>query len=176
MKFMTKNLNLSLVSKGLLVLLAAFSLTACAHKGSSSRSTDGMISGVGDNLQFYGSALSPEQEKELLTHRVFYFDYDKYEVRDEDAQAVYAHAKQLILAGRKHVRVEGHTDKRGSGEYNIALGERRARAVAELLMLKGVPQSQISIVSYGKEKPAVAGDDESAFAQNRRVVLVYEME
>jgi peptidoglycan-associated lipoprotein len=132
--------------------------------------------GAEDNMRFYGSELSPEQEKALLTHRVYYFDYDSYSVRPEDLQAIAAHAKRLVQASRKHVRVEGHTDNRGSAEYNIALGERRARAVADSLLLKGVPQAQISIVSYGKEKPAVVGDDESAWSQNRRVVLVYELE
>ncbi len=132
--------------------------------------------GAEDNMRFYGTELSPEQEKALLTHRVYYFDYNSYELRDEDTQAIAAHAKRLVNASRKHVRVEGHTDERGSGEYNIALGERRARAVADSLMQKGVPQAQMSIVSYGKEKPAVVGNDESAWSQNRRVVLVYELE
>ena len=72
--------------------------------------------------------------------------------------------------------MEGHTDNRGSREYNIALGERRANAVANILLLKGAGQDQISVVSYGKEKPAVSGDNESAWSQNRRAVIVYEMD
>jgi peptidoglycan-associated lipoprotein len=132
--------------------------------------------GVGDTMRFYGSDVSPAEEKALLAKRTYYFSYDGFDVNDEDTLSVYAHAKRLINGKRAHVRVEGHTDERGSREYNVALGERRANAVANILMLKGVPQDQISVVSYGKEKPAVAGHDESAWSQNRRAVIIYEVE
>ncbi len=164
------------ISKAILVLMILGTVLGCNTKRGGGSGIGGELGGAEDNMRFYGTELSPEQEKELLTHRVYYFDYDSYEVKDEDRQAVSAHAKRLVNAPRTHVRVEGHTDKQGSAEYNIALGERRARAVADRLMSQGVPQAQISIVSYGKEKPAVPGDDESAWSQNRRVVLVYELE
>ena len=115
-------------------------------------------------------------EKDLLAKRTYYFGYDSFDVLDKDVLSVYAHAKRLINHKRMHVRVEGHTDERGSREYNVALGERRANAIANILMLKGVPQDQISVVSYGKEKPAVAGHDESSWSQNRRAVIIYEVE
>ncbi len=149
-----------------------------AKKGSSNNGydADGDVVGVQDTVRFYGSNVSPADEKELLAKRTYYFPYDGFEVSDEDTLSVYAHAKRLLNGKRVHVRVEGHTDERGSREYNIALGERRANAVANILMLKGVPQDQISVVSYGKEKPAVAGHGESSWSQNRRVVIIYEVE
>jgi peptidoglycan-associated lipoprotein len=136
----------------------------------------GDVVGVNDTVRFYGSDVSPADEKDLLAKRTYYFGYDGFDVSDEDTLSIYAHAKRLLNGKRAHVRVEGHTDERGSREYNVALGERRANAVANILMLKGVPQDQISVVSYGKEKPAVAGHSESSWSQNRRVVIIYEVE
>ncbi len=129
---------------------------------------------VGDSMQFYGTNLTPEQERELLSRNTYYFALDSNDVSEEDIMSIHAHAKKIICNNRCRVRVEGHTDERGSREYNVALGERRAKAVANCLMLKGVRPETISIVSYGKEKPAVLGHDESAWSQNRRAVIVYE--
>ncbi len=154
-------------------------LVGCGAKKGSGQygaDADNDVIGVGDTVRFYGSDVSPGEEKDLLAKRTYYFDYDGFEVSDRDTLSVYAHAKRLLNGKRVHVRVEGHTDKRGSREYNVALGERRANAVANILMLKGVPQDQISVVSYGKEKPAAFGDDESSWSQNRRAVIIYEVE
>jgi len=159
--------------KAAIVMSLAVSLVACSSKGGR---RSGSEMGVGDTVQFYGTDLSPEQERDLLAKRTYYFAYDSSNVSDEDTLSIYAHAKKLIESPRSKVRVEGHTDKRGSREYNIALGDRRAQSVANILMLKGVPQDQISVVSYGKEKPAAHGDSEEAWSQNRRVVMVYEVE
>jgi peptidoglycan-associated lipoprotein len=158
--------------------LLLLGLVGCgAKKGSGSGyDTDGDVVGVNDTVRFYGSDVSPADEKDLLAKRTYYFGYDGFDVSDEDTLSIYAHAKRLLNGKRAHVRVEGHTDERGSREYNVALGERRANAVANILMLKGVPQDQISVVSYGKEKPAVAGHNESSWSQNRRVVIIYEVE
>jgi peptidoglycan-associated lipoprotein len=162
------------ILKTLLVCMIIGLLCGCGAKRGGS--TGHNLLGAEDNMRFYGTDLSPEQEQALLDQRVYYFDYDRYDLKEEDIQSVYAHAKKLINGSRKRVRVEGHTDERGSREYNIALGERRARAVADVLISKGVPEVQISIVSYGKEKPAVQGHNDESWAQNRRVVLVYELE
>ncbi|HEV2524468.1 MAG TPA: peptidoglycan-associated lipoprotein Pal [Gammaproteobacteria bacterium] len=156
--------------------LLLLGLVGCGAKKGSGYDADGDVVGVNDTVRFYGSDVSPADEKELLAKRTYYFGYDGFDVSDEDTLSVYAHAKRLLNGKRVHVRVEGHTDERGSREYNIALGERRANAVANILMLKGVPQDQISVVSYGKEKAAVAGHDESSWSQNRRVVIIYEVE
>ncbi len=160
--------------KAIVVMGAILGLVACG--GASKRKSGSEVIGVGDNVQFFGTNLSPEQEKELLAQRTYYFGYDSNEVSENDTLSVYVHAKRLMNSPNMHVRVEGHTDERGSREYNVALGERRANAIANILMLKGVAQNQISVVSYGKEKPALAGHDESSWSQNRRVVIVYEVE
>ena len=107
------------------------------------------------------------------TGTIIYFDYDRAEIKPEFVAIVTAHAKYLNLNAANKVRLEGHSDERGSREYNIGLGERRAQAVRRALMLQGVAEAQISTVSYGEERPAVAGSDEQAYAANRRVEIVY---
>lgn len=104
---------------------------------------------------------------------VIYFDFDRSEIRPEYAALITAHARHLAEAGAIRIRVEGHTDERGSREYNIALGERRAQAVRRALMLQGAGDGQLTTVSYGEERPAVEGSDETAYEKNRRVELVY---
>lgn len=103
---------------------------------------------------------------------VFYFDFDKSELRPDVRAALDAQAE--VLRNKSGiVRLEGHTDERGTREYNMALGERRAKAVANYLAIQGVPRSQIETISYGEEKPVALGSNEEAWAQNRRVELVY---
>jgi peptidoglycan-associated lipoprotein len=109
----------------------------------------------------------------LLDKRILYFDFDKSEVRSQDMDVINAHARYLAGNPQRKLRLEGHTDARGSREYNIGLGERRGQAVRRLLMLQGAADAQILTVSFGEERPAAEGDDESAFSQNRRVELVY---
>lgn len=104
---------------------------------------------------------------------VIYFDFDRSDIRPEFADLITAHAKHLGGAGATRVRLEGHTDERGSREYNIALGERRGQAVRRALMLQGAGDVQLTTVSYGEERPAVTGSDEAAYEKNRRVEIVY---
>jgi peptidoglycan-associated lipoprotein len=108
-----------------------------------------------------------------LAKRVIYFDFDKSEIKPEFADIVTAHARNLSSHPNLKIKLEGNTDERGTREYNIGLGERRAQAVRRALMLQGVAESQLNTVSFGAERPAVEGDDEAAWAQNRRVELVY---
>ena len=103
--------------------------------------------------------------------RVIYFDYDSFVVKDEFRPAVEGHAKLLSADRKKKLSVEGHTDERGGREYNLALGQKRAESVAKALTLLGVTDSQVEAVSFGKERPAVTGSDEAAFAKNRRAEL-----
>jgi peptidoglycan-associated lipoprotein len=110
---------------------------------------------------------------ELLSKRVVYFDFDSADIRGDSQSVVAAHARYLAGAAAQKVRLEGHADERGSREYNIGLGERRAQAVRRALLLQGVAEVQLSTVSYGEERPAVAGSDEQAYAANRRVEIVY---
>jgi peptidoglycan-associated lipoprotein len=118
----------------------------------------------------FGAGETPEA---LLGRTVVYFDFDSSAIRAEYSEMLAAHAAYLAENSRANARLEGHTDERGSREYNIGLGERRAQAVRRALMLQGVAAGQISTVSYGEERPAVTGSDEEAWAMNRRVEIVY---
>ncbi len=120
----------------------------------------------------YGGA-SPEDATGPLSKRIIYFMYDSSEVQPEYVQVINNHANYLSSHPGTNVVLEGHADERGSPEYNIALGEQRAKSVAKLMKLQGVSDGQIQIVSFGEEKPAVSGHDESAWQQNRRVEIVY---
>ena len=106
--------------------------------------------------------------------KVIYFDYDSYIVKPEFQAVIEAHAQYLKANQRAKVSLEGHTDERGSREYNLALGQKRADAVRQSLTLLGVSAAQIESVSFGEEKPAVAGSDEAAYAKNRRAEFFYK--
>jgi peptidoglycan-associated lipoprotein len=105
--------------------------------------------------------------------RVIYFDFDSFVVKDEFRPVIESHAKVLSADRKKHLAIEGHTDERGGREYNLALGQKRAEAVAKSLALLGATDSQLESVSFGKERPAAEGSDETAWAKNRRAELVY---
>jgi peptidoglycan-associated lipoprotein len=108
-----------------------------------------------------------------LADRTIYFDFDSSEIKPEYNALIGLHARNLVANPSIRVRLEGNTDERGSREYNIGLGERRAQEVKRALMLQGVGESQITTVSYGEEHPAVTGHTEAAWARNRRVDIVY---
>lgn len=114
--------------------------------------------------------LAAEQAKYANVDRVFYFDFDQSILNSATRAALMIHAEMLKKSGNS-VRLEGHADERGSREYNIALGERRANAVRDFLALQGVPSNKIETVSYGEEKPAEIGSYASAWNKNRRVEL-----
>ena len=107
------------------------------------------------------------------TARIIYFDFDSYVVKPEFQSVIEAHAKYLSANKSRKLMIEGNTDERGGREYNLALGQKRAEAVRRALGLLGVTDSQVEAVSFGKEKPAVAGLDEAAMAKNRRAELNY---
>jgi peptidoglycan-associated lipoprotein len=106
--------------------------------------------------------------------RVIYFDFDSYLVKDEFRPIVDQHAKTLASDRKRKLMIEGHTDERGGREYNLALGQKRSEAVLKSLVLLGAADAQLEAVSYGKERPAVQGSDESAWAKNRRAELNYK--
>ena len=108
------------------------------------------------------------------TAHVIYFDFDSYVVKPEFQSVLEAHARYLRADPKRHAVLEGHTDERGTREYNMALGERRAKAVESFLITNGVAATQLEAVSYGKEMPVDAGHDENAWKENRRVELNYE--
>jgi peptidoglycan-associated lipoprotein len=105
--------------------------------------------------------------------RIVYFDYDSNAIKPEFQPVIEAHARFLRTNATRHVVIEGHTDERGGREYNLALGQRRSEAVRRALELLGVKDSQIEAISFGKEKPAVPGSDESSWARNRRAEIAY---
>ncbi len=105
--------------------------------------------------------------------RILYFDYDSYIIKADYQSLIESHARFIKASPARKVMLEGHTDERGGREYNLALGQKRAEAVSRALGLLGVPSAQIEAVSFGKEKPAMTGHSEDAYAQNRRVELSY---
>jgi peptidoglycan-associated lipoprotein len=109
-----------------------------------------------------------------LADRIIYFDFDRSEVRGDYVELVAGHGSFLAENPGARVRLEGHADERGSREYNIGLGERRAQAVRQLLMLQGASASKLSTVSFGEERAASLGSDDEAWALNRRVEIVYQ--
>ncbi|HFZ8993662.1 TPA: peptidoglycan-associated lipoprotein Pal [Citrobacter freundii] len=178
-------MQLNKVLKGLMIALPVMAIAACSsNKNASNDGSEGMLgAGTGmdasSNINGNGSGnMSSEEQarlqmQQLQQNNIVYFDLDKYDIRSDFAAMLDAHANFLRSNPSYKVTIEGHADERGTPEYNISLGERRANAVKMYLQGKGVSADQISIVSYGKEKPAVLGHDEAAYAKNRRAVLVY---
>jgi peptidoglycan-associated lipoprotein len=132
---------------------------------------DARSRGVGGEGLDEGEAFGDERDGELAM--VVYFDFDQSELRPEYADLLARHADRLADNSRLRVRLEGHADERGSREYNIGLGERRAQAVRRMLLIQGAAAEQISTVSFGEERPAALGSDEESYALNRRVEIKY---
>lgn len=112
----------------------------------------------------------------ILSKRIIYFDYDRDTVRQEFESLIQAHAKYLGENRGRKIRLEGHADERGSREYNMALGQRRAEAVRRTLGALGVTGDRAETISFGEDKPRATGSDEASWAQNRRVEIVYDGE
>jgi peptidoglycan-associated lipoprotein len=152
---------------------------AASGTGTAVTTTDQPQTSAADASSAYGSATVgggagvPGPGGAQLQNRTLYFDFDSSEVRPEYNALIAAHARYLAGNSSARVRLEGNTDERGSREYNIGLGERRAQAVRRALMLQGVSESQITTVSYGEERPAVTGHTEEAWSRDRRVEIVY---
>lgn len=135
---------------------------------------------TGDDASTRGALHNPAPDMRNLDdpnsdvyNKTVYFDFDQSNIRSEFLPLLRAHAQYLNNRPSTFVTVEGHCDERGSREYNIGLGERRANAVAAFLQAEGVPPRQIITVSYGEEQPAAEGHNEDAWAQNRRAILAY---
>lgn len=108
-----------------------------------------------------------------LSQRVLYFDLDSSQIKDEDRDIITVHAEFLAAHSEITIVLEGHADERGSREYNIALGEKRAKAVKQLMTLQGVAENQIQVISFGEERPVALGHDTAAWDLNRRVEILY---
>lgn len=180
-------MRLNKTVKALAVALPMFALAACSSTTDESQETQ-----VDSNSQAASEeavrvtvaqkeAMIADQKRQqvadqleaLRSEHIVYFDFDTSTLSSQFASVLDAHAKFLNENSNVNVLVEGHADERGTPEYNIALGERRAKAVATYLENMGVSSSQISVVSYGEEKPMVKDRSENAFAKNRRAVVVY---
>ncbi|WP_019569113.1 peptidoglycan-associated lipoprotein Pal [Thioalkalivibrio sp. ALE11] len=128
--------------------------------------------GLGEDRRLDAAAL--DDPDSLLAERLVYFDFDRDEVKPEYEEMLEAHAEYLAANPGARLRLEGHTDERGTREYNLGLGERRAQSVRRVLNLNGAADEQIEVVSYGEEMPVAFEQTEEAWAQNRRVELVYD--
>jgi peptidoglycan-associated lipoprotein len=173
------------VGKLFVILMVSLGLAACSSTGTKSGGPAGVedhtgaagdtygaeTQGLGADGSMGGTAFTDPSSP--LSQRVIYFEFDSANVREADREVLAAHANYLANNPMSAVTLEGHADERGSREYNIGLGDRRAQAVKRLLEFQGVNPAQISTVSYGEEKPAVEGHTESDWAQNRRVEIVY---
>ncbi len=169
------------------VVAVALNLVACNHHTGQSSSpalaaiTDEPVS-VKNSGKSAGVVTIPQQPEALAqmisqvgpTNQTYYFDFNSTQLSDEDLQSMKGQANYLTSHPKVKIRLEGNTDNRGSREYNVGLGWRRDQAVAQVLEQQGVQPSQIEMISYGKEHPAVAENNERAWRLNRRVNLVYE--
>ena len=164
-----------------LAFVAGCSSTGGTQDGSMDRSRDGGVgTGVAGTGQVSGTGVGVNGERagqqvdgRIPEVRIIYFDFDRDNIRSEFESVLVAHARYLRSNPNARVVLQGHTDERGTREYNMALGERRARSVERFLEVQGVSPSQLEIVSYGEERPAVRGHNDNAYAQNRRVVFAY---
>lgn len=163
----------SKVLKGIIIAGTVFTLVGCASSGKGKHAANAG-SGIGDVARFYGEDITPEQERQLLNTNTLYFGFDQFTINEDDKRVIYAHAKKMLENPSLKLRLDGHTDNRGSRAYNLGLGERRSKAVANILELKGVAEDRISTTSYGKEKPAALGDNEESWRLNRRAEFNYE--
>lgn len=165
------------------LLLATLVLAGCPNPNAvrEGEGAEGAAAGAGPESQGMGLgadgqlAASPlDDPASPLSKRTIYFEFDSSQVAEEYLDLIAAHGKYLADNPQRRMRVEGHADERGSREYNVGLGERRAKAVERLLRFQGVGNDQVEVVSFGEELPVAFGHDEAAWRLNRRVELVYE--
>ncbi|KIE19911.1 lipoprotein [Vibrio sinaloensis] len=175
-------MRLNKVLKGLLIALPVLAVTACSSSDDAANASGSTETNQAQTTD--GTVVSPIDQNGLLTEQelkeqvlretqTIYFAFDNATIAGDYEEMLAAHAAYLSKNPALKVTVEGHADERGTPEYNIALGERRATAVAKYLQALGVQADQISIVSYGEEKPLLLGQSEDVYAKNRRAVLVY---
>ena len=179
-------MQLNKILKGLLIAVPVMTLAACSSssdidENAANQSNQATVEQTTtDTVEV--ATMTPEQQAEeqlrqkyeaLRQEQIIYFDFDKATVESKYADLLRAHAEFLVKNPSVKVLIEGHADERGTPEYNIALGEHRGQAVEKYLQSLGVSASQMSVVSYGEEKPMVKTRTEAAFAKNRSAVLVY---
>jgi peptidoglycan-associated lipoprotein len=181
-------MNLSMISKSLLIAVPMLALAACSSSGSddadSTESTqtsteaettaeNGVETGTIVAVELTEEELMVQEYTDAILETTIQFDFDKAMIKPEFTSILDAHASFLVDNPDKSLTIEGHTDEQGTPEYNIALGERRAMSVSTYLENMGVSSSQLSVVSYGEEKPANAEHNEAGWSENRRAELAY---
>jgi peptidoglycan-associated lipoprotein len=155
-------------------------LSACANKtinpdgDEGSQANKGAMSG--ENASASPTVNPLVDPTNILSKRSIYFEFDEYAVSDKYKSMVLSHARYLRDNSNLNIRIQGNTDERGSREYNLALGQRRADSVKKVMTLAGTEDSQIESVSYGEEKPRAAGHNEASWTENRRVDIRYQGE
>lgn len=152
----------------LAIAVAGCSNTAKHGRGKRGDNYAASAQGMGEGSNFAGA------DGDMMNKRKIYFAFDRSDINPADYNTITAHAGYLKQNPNRRIRVEGHADEQGSREYNVALGERRARSVMEALLSQGAHPEQIATVSFGKEKPESMGHSEEAHSLNRRAVIVYE--
>lgn len=159
---------------GFIAIAYAFLLAACGgnvqDQGTGGAGAGAETSGVSGDQGLSGQELGPDGRP--LTTRIF-FAFDSSKIDDNSRVTLEANANYLVAHPEVTVKLEGHCDERGTREYNLALGERRAKAAADMMKVLGVDGSRITTTSYGEEKPLVEGHNEAAWSQNRRVEIIY---
>ncbi|MCW8830530.1 MAG: peptidoglycan-associated lipoprotein Pal [Gammaproteobacteria bacterium] len=144
------------------------------QSGAQVGAVDGAGADAGQALAVSYDAAAINDANSVLAERVIYFDFDISKVDGDYVELVKHHGKYLSANPSVKIRLEGHADERGTREYNVALADRRAQAVKRLLMFQGASSDQITLISYGEEKPASLGHDEASWRLNRRAELVYQ--
>ena len=174
-----QTIKMGLMAISLFALVAGSSTSdtdegAMGGEGSSGSSSSSSNSSARTNPGSTSGQLSQEEirAQNALRQTVFYFDFDIAEFKPADRETLSFHARDLAANSSKRIRLEGHADERGTREYNLALGERRANSILNYLIVNGASRSQIEVVSYGEERPAQAGQSENAYSRNRRVEVV----
>jgi peptidoglycan-associated lipoprotein len=152
----------------ILALLSVLAVTACSSTGSNEEATT-IVQTTTETSQ--PDVQMSEAERQALATTVFYFSFDSAELSTQDRATLVYHAVRLKGSTDLTIRLEGHASEEGTREYNLALGERRGNSIAMFLMANGVARSQIEVVSYGEERPAVVGSTEQDRAKNRRVEI-----
>ncbi len=154
---------------------------ATGDQASDSVQLGGLNGGIGPDGKPLGMEQVVSYEKDaiydansVLAERVIYFDFDSDQISQDYMDLIAHHGKYLAKNPDVRLRLEGHADERGTREYNIALGNRRAQTVQRLISFQGVSPNQVNVISYGEEKPVALGHDEEAWRLNRRAELVYE--
>lgn len=140
-------------------------------QGAESKQSTVLVDGMERTVSYDKAAVNDSAN--VLAERIVYFDFDKSDIKSDFEEILKHHGKYLALNSTVTLRIEGHADERGTREYNVALADRRAQAVKRLLTYQGASRNQITVISYGEEKPAALGHDESAWRLNRRAELIY---